>query len=128
MSKLAGEFREFIGRNNIIGLAIAVVLGAAFGAVVASFVNDVLMQLIAAIGGRPDFSNLAVSINGTPIRYGRFLNAVLTFLIVGAAMFLVAKGVLRLQRAKPEEERKPESEVDVLRQIRDDLRTRPATH
>jgi large conductance mechanosensitive channel len=116
------EFREFIGRSNVLGLAVAVVLGAAFGAVVASFTNDILMQLIAALGAKPDFSDLALDVRGTPIRYGNFLTALLSFVIVAGAIFLVVKGANRLQRKR--EEPKKESEVELLRQIRDALRTR----
>ncbi|MHB8877281.1 MAG: large conductance mechanosensitive channel protein MscL [Myxococcaceae bacterium] len=116
------EFKEFVGRSNVLGLAVALVLGAAFGAVVVSFTDDILMQVIAAIGAKPDFSNLAFTLNGTPIRYGSFLTAVLSFLIVGFAMFLVVKGANRLQRKQAPEAPK-DTEVDQLRQIRDTLRT-----
>jgi large conductance mechanosensitive channel len=81
------EFREFLLRGNVIDLAIAVVIGAAFGAVVTSFVNDILMQVIAMIGGQPDFSGLSFTINDAEFRYGAFLNAVISFLIVAAAIF-----------------------------------------
>lgn len=117
------EFRDFIGRSNVLGLAVALVLGAAFGAVVASFTSDILMQLIAALGGKPNFSALSVTVRGTPIRYGNFLTAVLSFLIVAFAMFLVVKGANRLQRKRPAEPGK-ESELDLLRQIRDTLSAR----
>ena len=115
------EFREFIGRSNVLGLAVAFVMGVAFASVVASFTNDILMQLLAAIGGRPDFSRLSFAIGGTPIRYGSFLTAVLSFLIVAFAMFLVVKAASRLQKAPPPEPPK-ETELDLLREIRDSLR------
>lgn len=117
------EFKEFIGKSNVLGLAVAVVMAAAFGAVVVSFTNDILMQLIAALGAMPDFSQLAFNLRGTPIRYGSFLTALLSFLIIAAAVFLVVKGANRLQRTKKEEP-KAESEVDLLRQIRDALARR----
>ena len=119
------EFREFIGRSNVLGLAVALVLGAAFGAVVASFTNDVLMQLIAALGATPDFSALSFQVNGTPIRYGSFLTTLLSFLIVAFAIFLIVKAANRFQR---KEESRTESEVDLLKQIRDELRTHPEVH
>jgi large conductance mechanosensitive channel len=81
------EFREFIMRGNVIDLAVAVVIGAAFGAVVTSFTNDVLMQFIAAIGGSPDFSGVSFTINGAEIRIGAFLNALISFLIIAAVIF-----------------------------------------
>jgi large conductance mechanosensitive channel len=81
------ELKAFLLRGNVIDLAIAVVIAGVFGAVIASFVNDILMQFIAAIVGQPDFSSLSFTVNGTPIYYGKFLNTVITFLIVAAAVF-----------------------------------------
>jgi large conductance mechanosensitive channel len=88
------EFREFILRGNLVDLAIAVVVGTAFAAVVTAFVADVLTPLIAAFGGQPDFSRLKFTINGSTFRYGHFLNALLAFLMVAAVVFfLVLKPV-----------------------------------
>jgi large conductance mechanosensitive channel len=88
------EFRSFILRGNLVDLAVAVVIGTAFTAVVAALVKDIVTPLIAAIGGEPNFGNLAFTINGSRFAYGDFLNAVLTFLIVAAVMFfLVIKPV-----------------------------------
>ena len=81
------ELKTFLLRGNVIDLAIAVVIAGVFGAVITSFVNDILMQFIAAIVGQPDFSSLSFTINGTPIYYGKFLNTVITFVIVAAAVF-----------------------------------------
>jgi large conductance mechanosensitive channel len=81
------EFREFILRGNLVDLAVAVVIGTAFTAVVTSMVEDLVTPLIAAIGGEPDFSDLTFSINGSEFRYGDFLNALFTFLIVAAVVF-----------------------------------------
>lgn len=113
------EFKDFVSRGNVVGLAVAVVLGAAFGVVVSSFVNDVLMQLVAALGAKPSFNELSFTLNGAVIRYGAFLNAVVMFLIVSFAMFLVVKAYHRL--APPEKKPGAETEVDVLKQIRDAL-------
>jgi large conductance mechanosensitive channel len=77
------EFRDFVLRGNVIDLAVAVVIGAAFGAVVTALVADFLTPLIAAIGGQPDFSALQFTINGSAFRYGDFLNKVLSFLFIG---------------------------------------------
>src|SRR3954471_13106000 len=79
--------RQFILKGNVLDLAIAVVIGAAFGAVVNAFVKDLLTPLIAAVGGQPDFSSLYFTINSSRILYGDFLNAVISFLIVGAAVY-----------------------------------------
>jgi len=94
MSSMLKEFREFILRGNLIDLAIAVVIGTAFGAVVTALVADVLTPLIAAFGGEPDFSKLTFELNGSTFRYGHFLNALLAFLMVSAVIFfLVLKPV-----------------------------------
>jgi large conductance mechanosensitive channel len=80
-------FREFILRGNVIDLAVAVVIGAAFGAVVKAFVDNLITPLIAAVVGKPDFSGLAFTINGSIFRYGLFVNALLTFVLVAAAVY-----------------------------------------
>lgn len=80
-------FRQFILRGNVIDLAVAVVIGAAFGAVVTAFVTNVLTPLIAAIVGKPDFSALNVTLNGAVISYGLFLNALIAFLLIAAAVY-----------------------------------------
>jgi large conductance mechanosensitive channel len=104
-----GGLKAFLLRGNVVDLAVAVVMGAVFGAVVTSFVNDVLMQVVAAVVGQPDFSGLAVSLGGTPVYYGRFLNAVITFVLVGVAVYyLVVVPLGRLQeRLKREEPAAP---------------------
>ena len=80
-------FRDFILRGNVVDLAVAVILGAAFNAIVTSFVKDILTQLIAAVAGKPDFSAVVVKVNGTPILIGNFLNATLSFLIVATVVY-----------------------------------------
>ncbi len=81
------EFREFISRGNAVDLAVGVVIGAAFGAIVTSLVTDIITPIIAAIGGQPDFSSLKITINGSAIMYGKFINALISFLIIAAAIF-----------------------------------------
>ncbi len=81
------EFRDFITRGNLVDLAIAVVLAAAFGTVIAALVSDLITPLIAAIGGQPDFGALTFTINGSAFRYGHFLNTLISFLIVAAVVF-----------------------------------------
>jgi large conductance mechanosensitive channel len=121
------ELREFLLRGNVIDLAVAVILGAAFGAVVASFVEDLLTPVIAAIGGQPDFAGLTFTINESVFRYGEFINAVTSFVIIGAAVFfLVIKPVNTLMARRkagldPEPEAVPENVV-LLGEIRDLLR------
>jgi large conductance mechanosensitive channel len=98
------EFRQFILRGNLVDLAVAVVIGTAFGAVVAALVADLVTPLIAAIGGKPDFSSLTFTINGSTFRYGHFLNALIAFLLVAVVLFFfVIKPVnALLKRAKSE--------------------------
>ena len=80
-------FRDFILRGNVMDLAVAFIMGAAFSAIVTSLVKDVLTQLIAAIVGKPDFSALKWDLNGTPIMIGNFLNATIAFLIVAFVVY-----------------------------------------
>jgi large conductance mechanosensitive channel len=82
-------FRDFILRGNVVDLAVAVVIGAAFGAVVTSLVNDLIMPIIAMIFGQPDFGGLTFTINDAVFRYGAFINAVITFLLIAAAIYFV---------------------------------------
>ena len=81
------DFKKFILRGNTIDLAVAVVVGAAFGAIVSALVRDLITPLIAAIGGQPDFSKLQFSVNGSQFLYGDFINAVIAFLIIAAVIF-----------------------------------------
>jgi len=80
-------FKEFIMRGNVVDLAVAVVMGAAFGAVVKAFVTDIITPLIAAIFGKPDFSMLHFTINNSTFLYGDFINAIIAFVLVAAAVY-----------------------------------------
>jgi large conductance mechanosensitive channel len=118
------EFREFILRGNVVDLAVAVVIGTAFGLVVAAFVADFVTPLIAAIGGKPDFSALTFTINGSRFTYGHFINAVISFLIIAAVIFFVVVRPLnalasrRKRGEEPEPEAQPE-DIALLTDIRD---------
>ena len=85
--KLANEFKAFLLRGNVVDLAVAVVIGVAFGAVVTSFVEDLITPLIAAIIGEPDFSGLTFTINGSQFFYGNFINALISFMSIAAVVF-----------------------------------------
>jgi len=85
--KLIKEFRQFLLRGNVVDLAVAVVIGIAFGAVITALVADILTPLIAAIAGEPDFSNLTVTLNKSVFKYGDFINALIAFILVAAALF-----------------------------------------
>ncbi|MGH7621463.1 MAG: large conductance mechanosensitive channel protein MscL [Gemmatimonadaceae bacterium] len=83
------DFREFILRGNVVDLAVAVVIGAAFGAVVTALVADIITPIIAAIGGKPDFGALHFTINNSTFRYGDFINEVISFVVIAAAVFFL---------------------------------------
>jgi large conductance mechanosensitive channel len=99
------EFRQFLLRGSLVDLAIAVVIGVAFGAVVTALVKDLVTPLIAAIGGQPDFGGLVFTVNHSRFRYGDFLNAVLSFVIVAAVMFFLVvrpvNALLERRRTEP---------------------------
>ena len=80
-------FKQFILRGNVVDLAVGVVIGAAFGSVVTAFTKDLITPLIAALVGKPDFSSISFSINGTPFPVGDFINTVVSFLLVAAAVY-----------------------------------------
>ena len=80
-------FKKFLFRGNVVDLSVAVVIGAAFGAVVTSLVTNLLTPLIAAVAGKPDFSYLSITINGSKILYGSFLNSLISFLMIAAAVY-----------------------------------------
>jgi large conductance mechanosensitive channel len=96
-------FRKFLLRGNLVDLAVAVVVGAAFGALVTGLVKDLITPLIAAIGGKPDFGNLAFTVNGSRFAYGDFLNLLIAFVIIAAVLYflVVVPFSALLERFKP---------------------------
>ena len=122
MRDLLKEFKEFVNRGNLVDVAVAFVLGLAFAALITSFVNDILMQVVAMIFGKPDFSDLTFTINDAVFRYGAFLNAVIYFVAVAAALFVVVKFYNRF-RQQQDVVAGP-TEVELLAEIRDSLRSR----
>ena len=103
MRDVLGEFRAFVLRGNVIDLAVAVVIGSAFGAVVTSLVENILTPILAALGGQPDFSGLSFTVNNSMFQYGLFVNALISFLIIAAVLFfLVVKPInVLMARFKP---------------------------
>lgn len=132
------EFKEFAMRGNVIDLAVGVVIGAAFGKIVSSLVDDVIMPPIGYVTGGIDFSNMryvlqeaneAAGLTEVAISYGNFINAIIQFLIVAFCIFMVIKGINSLNREKPAEEEEaappaPSNEEVLLGEIRDLLKNK----
>ncbi|HKW06861.1 MAG TPA: large conductance mechanosensitive channel protein MscL [Candidatus Dormibacteraeota bacterium] len=97
-------FKAFLLRGNVVELAIAVVIGVAFGAVITAFVKDLVTPLIAAIGGKPDFAGLYFTVNGSKFLYGEFFNALIAFVIIAAVIyfFVVVPYTALIERSKKE--------------------------
>jgi large conductance mechanosensitive channel len=125
---LLSEFREFVQRGNVVDMAVGVIVGAAFGRVVSSITNDVMMPPIGLATGGVDFTALKATIGGTPeapvtVNYGVFLQTALDFLIIAFCVFLLVKAVNRLKRPAPvAAPAAPPPEVQLLTEIRDLLR------
>lgn len=98
-------FKEFLLRGNVLDLAVAVVIGVAFGAVVTAFVKDLVTPLLAAIGGKPDFSSLSFTVNNSRFLYGDFINAVVSFIIIAAVVYFFVvvpmNRLMNLRRREP---------------------------
>jgi large conductance mechanosensitive channel len=122
MKGLMKDFRMFIMKGNVLDLAVAVVIGIAFNAVVNRLVDDVIMQIIAAIFGKPNFDDLTFTIGDGVIYYGRFLTALVNFLIIAATIFVIVRAFEELQKRRrgteEELEERPE-EIVLLSEIRD---------
>ena len=119
--KLIHEFREFAVRGNLVDLAVAVVIGAAFGKIVSSLVEDIVMPAIGAVGG-VDFKSLAIQVGEAKILYGKFIQTCVDFVIIAAAIFLVVKLINHLRRK--EEAKAPPRQEKLLEEIRDLLKDR----
>ena len=132
----ASEFKEFVARGNVMDLAVGVVIGAAFGKIVSSLVDNIIMPPIGYAIGGIDFSDLVIKIGspvadakgivsgGAVIKYGAFLNTIIQFAIIAFAIFLVVKLINRLLPKKPAAPAGPSAEVLLLTEIRDTLRAK----
>jgi large conductance mechanosensitive channel len=125
------EFREFAVKGNVVDMAVGIIIGAAFGKITSSFVNDVLMPPIGLLVGGMDFSSLALTLRSktdaaeaVQLKYGVFLNTVIDFTIVAFAVFLFVKAVNTLRRQEPPAPPAPPQEVVLLTEIRDAIRSR----
>ncbi len=123
------EFRDFVLSGNVLDLAIAVVMGAAFTAIVTSLVDDILMPIIGVVIGGVDFSSLSITVGTAVIAYGRFLQAVVNFLLIALALFLMIKAINSAKQKfsqpeplAPAEPPVPAEDVQLLREIRDLLK------
>jgi large conductance mechanosensitive channel len=126
---IAKEFREFAVKGNVVDLAVGVIIGAAFGKIVSSLVEDVVMPVIGTLLGGMDFSGLAIKVGSATIKYGKFLQTCFDFLIIAWAIFLIVKLINRLKReeekpAAPAASAAPPRQEVLLEEIRDLLRTR----
>lgn len=123
MKKFVKEFRDFIATGNMIELAVAVILGAAVKAVIDSFTNGVMMQIVAAIFGKPNFDALSFDISDTPIYYGQVITTLISLVMVGLVLFFIIKAYNRMRKPAEAAPAGP-TEVELLTEIRDALRAR----
>ncbi len=136
---MISEFKEFAVKGNVVDMAVGIIIGGAFGTIVKSLVNDVIMPPVGVLLGGVDFSNLFVVIKGdgsystieqaaadgaVTINYGMFINNVISFIIVALAVFMLVKAINSLRReeeAEPEAAPEPAEDIVLLREIRDSL-------
>jgi large conductance mechanosensitive channel len=136
MRSILNEFKTFALRGNVIDLAVGVIIGAAFGKIVSSAVNNLLMPFLGIFLGKVDFSNLFINLSGKPVSslkeatdkglavigYGAFLNSVIEFLIVALVLFLIIKQINLLVKPAPAPAKEPSAEEKLLTEIRDILK------
>ncbi len=126
--KMLKEFRDFISKGNVLDLAVAVIIGAAFGKIVTSFVNDILMPPIGILLGGVDFKDLHIVLKGSvTMNYGMFIQNIIDFLIIALCVFLVVKVANQLSKKKDEEPAAPAAptkDQELLTEIRDLLKER----
>ncbi len=126
MQKFFQAFQGFIQRGNVLDLAVAVIIGGAFGRIVSSFVEDLFTPILGLLLGGVDFSGLSITVGEAVIGYGKFIQSIIDFVIIAFAVFLVILAVNRLEKkqAAPTLPPPPPEEVVLLRDIRDLLRSR----
>ena len=132
---IGSEFKEFISRGNVVDLAVGVIIGASFGKIVTSLVEQVVMPPIGLLLGKVNFSNLewvlvaenpaTEEIEKVAIQYGAFINTLIQFLIVAFVVFLLVKGINKLRREQAPEAAGPTATEALLAEIRDELKARP---
>lgn len=120
------EFREFLNRGNVIDLAVAVIIGGAFGAIITSLVNDIIMPVIGVLLGGVDFASLSYQVGDAQILYGAFIQAIINFVIIAFVIFLIVRQYNKLQKQEeeaPAAPPKPSAEETLLTEIRDILKS-----
>jgi large conductance mechanosensitive channel len=123
MKKIINEFKTFAAKGNVIDLAVGIIIGAAFGKIVTSFVNDIFMPPLGALIGGIDFTSLSFSLGKEAVlKYGNFIQAVVDFLVIAFAIFLLVKGMNKLKKKEEEKPKEPSEEVKLLTEIRDVLK------
>jgi len=118
------EFKSFAMKGNVVDLAVGVIIGAAFGKIVASLVEDVIMPLVGTLIGGVNFSGLAFSVGSATLKYGKFLQTCLDFLIIAWAIFIAVKLINRLRKEEPAAPAAPPKQEVLLEEIRDLLKQR----
>lgn len=129
MMKILNEFKDFAVKGNVIDMAVGIVIGGAFGTIVKSFVDDMIMPAVGVLVGGIDFSDLTITLKqatttaeAVTINYGTFLNTIITFVIIAFAIFIVIKQINRFKKEEKKEEKKPAADIVLLQEIRDELR------
>jgi large conductance mechanosensitive channel len=122
--KMLQEFKSFAMKGNVVDLAVGVIIGVAFGKIVTSLVEDVVMPLLGTVIGGVNFSTLAFSVGSATLKYGKFLQSCLDFLIIAWAIFVVVKLISRLHREEPPVPPAPPRQEVLLEEIRDLLKQR----
>lgn len=118
------EFKAFVVKGNVMDLAIAVVMGAAFGAIITSLVNDIIMPLIGIILGGVDFAALSVQVGSATVAYGKFIQACVTFVIIAFVIFLIVKALNNMKKKEAAPPPGPTTQEKLLMEIRDLLKKR----
>lgn len=127
MKKFVQEFKEFISKGNVITMAVGIIIGSAFTAIVNSLVNDIITPLIGVILGGMDFSGMVLTVGKESLLIGSFINAIISFLLTALVLFMIVKTFNRIQREKevaPKEPAPTPEEIQLLQEIRDLLKER----
>ena len=122
------EFKEFISRGNVMDMAVGIIIGGAFTAIVGSLVADIITPIIGMILGGVNFSELAVTVGSAQLTYGNFIQAIINFLIIAWVVFMIVKSMNKMKKkeeekpAEPEAPAEPPEDIVLLREIRDSLK------